>query len=95
MTSHIREEQATKVAERELTRDTLCDIAALATKISSGKPMSVEDLQREVTAIADEHYETVANVKVLLQKHVKQRQKNAHPGGSSAAYVSLMSPSTK
>ena len=95
MTSQVREGKSTTVAEGPPTCDMLSDIAALATKISSGKPMSVEDMQHEIAVIADEHYETVVYIKTLVRRHVKQRQRSVHPGGSSAAYVSLMNPSTK
>ena len=95
MTSQVREAQTTEAAERERLCAMLSDIAVLATKISSENPMSAEDMYREIKVIADTHGDEEPHVRALVQKHASRRQKSIYPGGSNAAYASLMNPSTK
>jgi hypothetical protein len=69
---------------------TMCDIADLANEISSGKPISAEEMNRRVAAIAEEVWLHGSVVFEQLYQHVVRRTDDGHPSRRNDAYVALM-----
>ena len=76
--------------EQQFDIHTMQEIAALAHEVSSGKPMSAEEMNRRVAAIAEEVWAYGSVVFEQLYQHVERRPEGSHPVRTSYAYLALM-----